>query len=203
MTAASTARPERTGLPLIIVDCTGCGLSFPSAARQRTTCPNCRRNLRVHRAARQRSASRKASSRETVAPRPKLTVIPDPARPVAHAPIPRPSVRQPAAFPPITAAPVRQPPAGSAGSPQTAAEALAALGWELGQASADRCQIRDRDGPCPGESRHNIIDTGRTWVCGPHYQALCRVLSGKTVPVQRQPRAEPVPAFIRRMTGSR
>lgn len=42
-------RQDRSGQPLAQVECTGCGLRFTTAAKSHTNCPDCRRNLRVHR----------------------------------------------------------------------------------------------------------------------------------------------------------
>lgn len=42
-------RQDRSGIAPAEVECTGCGLTFISAARSHTNCPGCRRNLRVHR----------------------------------------------------------------------------------------------------------------------------------------------------------
>jgi hypothetical protein len=116
----------------------------------------------------------------------------------------RPELPVRAAFPPITAAPVRQLPAGSA--EPTAAEAIAALGWTLTQASGgDRCQVIEAGQRCAAGSRRPIGPTtwGDAWICTPHNEQLCRVINGKAVLPPQTPAPEPVPAFIRRMTGMR
>jgi predicted nucleic acid-binding Zn-ribbon protein len=48
-------RAARTGQPLALVDCTGCGHRFTSAAKSHTRCPDCGRNLRVGRAPKRRA----------------------------------------------------------------------------------------------------------------------------------------------------
>jgi hypothetical protein len=54
MAAPEDYKP-RGGNPLVTVECTGCGLRFPSGAKSHTRCPECGRNLRVHRSARVRT----------------------------------------------------------------------------------------------------------------------------------------------------
>ncbi len=66
------ARPKdykpRGGNPLVVVECTGCGLRFPSGAKSHTRCPECGRNLRVHRSARHRAPVVRTPPPENTAP---------------------------------------------------------------------------------------------------------------------------------------
>lgn len=85
MAAVARSHKPRGSQPLVSVTCTGCGRRFLSGARTHTRCPECGRNLRVHRSAR-------AARTSVVQRRPEIA-----ARPAA--------VRQPPVFPQVRAAP--------------------------------------------------------------------------------------------------
>lgn len=135
--------------PLAVVECTGCGLRFPSGAKSHTRCPQCGRNLRVHRSARRRAPIVQATAESRAEP---VTVRSE------HA------FRQlPAVALPVPSLPLTWHPAAGDDDDRTyikVAGYLVPAEWEQGRLVAD-------------------LTAGlaaREWELRPHGEALCQVI---------------------------
>ena len=60
----------------------------------------------------------------------------------------------------------------------TAADALAARGWQLSPATGSGCQVTETGQSCGAEVRHLISGPygEHAWVCQHHYGTLCKLI---------------------------
>jgi predicted RNA-binding Zn-ribbon protein involved in translation (DUF1610 family) len=142
-------RQERTGQPLAQVDCTGCGLKFVTAARSHTKCPDCGRNLRVHRS---------PVSRPAVVQRRVITAPPVRQKPAA--------VRQrvPFRLPPLVPAPV----------PTGDDEGYLLDGGRLVLGAWDGARLVPALVLPPAYLTRELA--ARDWLLRPHGQGICQVV---------------------------